>query len=1617
MATSINFPPSYYAPEYLQIHRRALRNSIYGAGNIIKTEISSGRITYVMNSTGERFETMNQAFDAADKSGLTGFARLAGGGPEESGSMRGLHGFNERVRSIQEMLQNDSKLRDSLSFINSPTDRLTFTTGSLTVPESAKETAKNVLKSVSKGKGFMFQTKDSGTFVKAFINDVELTSVELNELLFRTSDGAGGLFSNEQILTALEKGDLGALFMKSAKRGKGIFSLDGISLAGNDLLTLAKNLDSRSSAFSTFGDSVKIFDTEKDLTKIASQYLRDVSNNVSVFDEENLVRRAMAGLSPDEINQAVDFYAKSGAIETTLSAMEELRIISRNDAGLAKVLIDNPELVDALKTGSAPPDGSEAAKRYKELMESFKRPFDGSTLINEDFVKGMRKNMQAELSALEAKGVMNLSPEEFETRNLLKSDLANSQLGMDADTIRIYFMRYNKDLNINETLNLKGIGVSAKLKQYLKQFSLVTTETNVKRELAIMGKTDMVNIILQGEGRNLVFQDPLAPAFHGEIFSSPEAVEATAARGRRILDAYTEALSTGQFDQTLKSEIYKQSEQIIEAVPIEFRQTARRSKDFAKQLVRALESGVDIRQQPQLANYLMKFVQSQIAREKGNTLQPVMEDVFRFAVTTEPAYYAGRELGEDSASLKNTTAYRLSSDGDPIGLMNFKIRGHNLLMAGHAANIFHHSLGTFDLDDKGIPVMRAMEVFGDKGESLGDRIGFFTFRQPTGPAEYVLSVADFDTETIRRTFGQNKSYVSALNDIVEKGTATRVQQIIYEMISPERMSQPDMFAMNKRFLSGTNIQTELHQAMLSVMQASGSPMPRITRDIIDELKFEKYGSPLALDENRYNILLKAGVNEKQLTANYRQGNIYKLFAEEGTYKLEDSVIQELLDNPLLQDPKYSAEMKKIKSLVETGAGHEEIKREMAKILRKGGEEEQLLISNLLVKELGAKQLLAIETADSLGGYINRLTMVTASTRQSENILERLGQSPLASAADDIARLREGYKVGLIDPGQAIDYAINMSSGQKVNKLVSESHYTEEIYNSLMSSIRSAADSQADMRGVVQSLARLTGRQDLLGDASKVLNLVGTQAIEEQGKYIGALRAIAYKHGIEDPDYLAGVDELILKQRLRGSDNAIFRDAIISGFKDFSSEIDASNELAKAFITSLESAGSNNTEINNILIKTIGITSGRYAGVAQMARDAYRATAGVMERGRVHGVNASLPFMGEASITTRGRKAASQVLNLQQAETERLIALSAGIEYGVRDPSELLSAQLYIEKEMLGAKLYESIRESAKATNSTLREVIDSIDYMSGSRSGLMDLTSYSSGGDEANELMNIVQGVRDGRAISHYKKQDGLMDLVDQYDAFKKSTDMSDLNLYNAGVMDSRMNGLDPIFDPVMEAMNMEISDTKELKNVPEDVANQVRSIRAASAAKESQTPELLDLLAKRGNAIGFAPTMLSDEDRLVMLGDEAIDVSGSLVGRTYRRIGDSFRDGAMNKAFQNPTVKKAGYAGLAIIAASFAFQHGKGRSPEDVGGPPLLPGGSAYEQMPQRSPQIPQASMYPGYGQGTSYSVNIEGSSDQINSFRSAAGSVAPGSVNSTMYKGLPKLGTDPYSQVASSF
>jgi len=50
-------------------------------------------------------------------------------------------------------------------------------------------------------------------------------------------------------------------------------------------------------------------------------------------------------------------------------------------------------------------------------------------------------------------------------------------------------------------------------------------------------------------------------------------------------------------------------------------------------------------------------------------------------------------------------------------------------------------------------------------------------------------------------------------------------------------------------------------------------------------------------------------------------------------------------------------------------------------------------------------------------------------------------------------------------------------------------------------------------------------------------------------------------------------------------------------------------------------------------------------------------------------------------------------------------------------------------------------------------------------------------------------------------------------------------------------------------------------------------------------------------------------------------------------------------------------------------------------------------------------------------YKINASGSEEQMQKLQALVGSVVDGPVDSTMYNSLPRLGRDPYNNIASNF
>lgn len=108
-------------------------------------------------------------------------------------------------------------------------------------------------------------------------------------------------------------------------------------------------------------------------------------------------------------------------------------------------------------------------------------------------------------------------------------------------------------------------------------------------------------------------------------------------------------------------------------------------------------------------------------------------------------------------------------------------------------------------------------------------------------------------------------------------------------------------------------------------------------------------------------------------------------------------------------------------------------------------------------------------------------------------------------------------------------------------------------------------------------------------------------------------------------------------------------------------------------------------------------------------------------------------------------------------------------------------------------------------------------------------------------------------------------------------------------------------------------------------------------------------------------------------------------------------------KLKQVPGVKAAAAIGLATVVGSFMYQHRKDHTPEDMSGPPLLPGGSAYETMPVESMPT-RTSGYQQASEGDTYNVYASGSFDQ-QEFSDSIGAATGGAPSSVSVYNTRKL------------
>lgn len=1091
----------------LEAERRLLRRTMYGMTDMVRVDLDGENLVYTLNTSGKTFTTAKEAFDEAGKTGMTTFARLTGDIETSSYNTRGLAGLEERLKSITEQLNVDTGLANRLG-IEDP-NLIRFEVGTFKTDIGNKETIKSVISNLEDelGKTYGVMVPDDNAFnlLRVFSGDRELTVGEISRLFNATSGGLGGILSTDELISNLAKGPeaVAKQYSKSGKRIRGAIGLRDLSLAGQDLSSLLQEV-SDTTRLDT--KSVRIFKIGDDLKEMAANYLQVISSDdylrfTDPSGARNYAERQVMGLfaGGDEALEKQAYYFKSGAMDQVIGSLKSIGVLNEDGTvARSNAFIDGAE-------------GALTENELKILTDKFKAGFDGTGVTNARFFNATRSLIQRELEALTSLPEAQRSQEVVARRI---SDLTSQLDKMEGDLFETITGRIF--MNVEEEGRLvpkmaKLVTGQAEFTGPLSTYSMLIPDVALKEETSIMGRVNSVNLVLQGEPSPRVYADPLAPAFHYNALSDPDYIRANELKTNRILASLNHAIETGEIKGNLRRQIYQSAEANLELISEGGRSSAERNRMFMRQLKEAIESGMDIRTMPQLLNYLKKNAAADLFKYKdGVGYLPALEDSFRLALDTEASFFAGKErkaarLGE---GLTDITIQGMR-EGESIKALTFQIQGHKMLFAGDTASIFKHSLGGFDLDDKGIVMPR---IFEDA--SGGKRLGTFIFRQPTGPGEFIFGKADLrNIDTIKLFLANNDALMEELDTMKAKISGNQLLDTIHEAMNTNRGRRFDQLDT----IIGQQSSDQIENFIINLMESAESRgtyrAQRINmgHSVFQQMEGKEFTSPIALTRDKIAALAEAGLtSEKYLVDQYNYGNMVRIFATEGSFKFSDQLHEGLRGYTTAEQyetlTRLRASSDDASALTYSRAVSE---------LMQGSEEARVGISALFDEDLARVGREKVFSGDTIGQYINRLTVAAAGADQQEEILTRLQ----GRVDNRILNSLRDTRIATFAPSDVVDLVTNLNKGigvEDVGRL-------EALYGS-------ATDQEAAAKAILKITSQINENAGI-----SAVEAAGRQMIQTKFELLGKLRSVSMQNLVGEDDYqnlLAGIDNAILNERLK-----------------------------------------------------------------------------------------------------------------------------------------------------------------------------------------------------------------------------------------------------------------------------------------------------------------------------------------------------------------------------------------------------------------------------------------------------------------------------------------------------
>lgn len=1340
-------------------------------------------------------------------------------------------------------------------------------------------------------------------------------------------------------------------------------------------------------------------------------------------------------------------------------------------------------------------------KFHRSMTSAFagmEKARDGQYYITESLVKDMRSGFQGELTRLQA------SITSSGTAASLEDTQAVTQLQKQIEHLDGALEKIGKNEDVIARVNI-GIGqfkgeamllsdrkagrfrdpITGLVPYVIGDVSAVKTE---------VGSNFARNILMDvGSSSTEVFSDPLMALYHGDYFTQPAMINSMRQNAAYGLGKTQQFMESGEAPKEVLSALRKDMELAADVMlDPQTRMSHLRKKREAEEIMAQMASGIRANEIPAMVRRVSDHYSSQVVRLKDGRADVVMPNASRFSLRTfESRLVLAEGFDEQTQTAVDLTHYGLANTGpNDLKTVGFRVKGHTLMMSGNAAYTYQHSLGGFDLDDKGIPLMSTFQ------DSNGDRrLAFLALRQPTSFQESLAMRADLsDSDTVHALFENNEKFKLALEDDtilsslgIDKNKDKNYKHL-KQMVNGggDRIERSDVD------------QRGIEDLILKISEEHVYPegLPQLANSQVVQMVMAQSPSVLGLDKmvtdrvtgnlSPWGQYIKGlGMDPSEVPVGYDSDAIFQVLKK----PLETEYDTRLLDEASSLLGYRVRDMAHVQEILDgSAAGF------------RAGDDTKLTHKILKLAEDIMLESVNSDPAESIGLFVNRQAASVSVLEASRKILLRETALGVSAGSDAYDKFVGMSSILTLPASEAVDVAKQVGTEQVLYNFGEAIDMARQAGVS-QSSIEQALGSYvATLKSPTFSPLRAIGTAGL--SAAELNDLEIPSKLSSFGE--GSLRAfssIGYVRGKQvaeqivrtgsvNAEELYGLQQTMFDQaggfaRITGEDQATVKTQIIRGLDAAMSEEVAPGVLAlnPAQLQAVRmhrdqlAAQDTKTAMESMFMQVGTQAYDQYAELDQMVRAIMDIQSGATAIARqaqltARNVARNLDPVARAAhqdATENIIGTVSTELKSLQQKVQSLIAGEPQSQINIKTLRTTILSDLHkgLSAAMQGAGI-----DVQAPTPDNVNEALDIMETLS---ANLQSKVGY----ETRNLLQNTPTVLQDGSVEGIETVHNMSAAMRKRIIARSSQTKADKLAVqqaqqaYEFGVAGLRARAgqilSDKEFEPygvppgLMPAKTMSANladmtrdealafieasrNIRKGKNVAKRALTDEENIivQFASRVKGTTVEDLQLRPGESSEAYNAFMYHVAGRKQLEKAGEQAAEamkgfLSGSDIptatreaverssstartafsaGTAYKRISESFKTGALGDALKNKGVRTGLAAAAALSVFGFVKSHRRDHSSDDISGPPLLPGGSAYESgYPARQAVIENLRTLNPVTRGMQYKVYTSGSGEDAERLRSMVGGVTDGEVNSTMYSSLPLLGQDPYSQVASRF